>query len=93
MHETLELATGMQIGETDFTDDRLTIALEYVSRDSLWNDLEQELGKHLIRVYDLEQKTLRVDATTVSGYREGNEGSIWQFGLSRDNPALRQIDL
>jgi transposase len=25
--------------------------------------------------------------------REGNEGSIWQFGLSRDNPALRQIKL
>jgi transposase len=93
MHETLELATGRKIGETDFTDDRLTIALSYISRDPLWNDMEQELGKHLIRVYDLEKKTMRIDATTVSGYREGGEGSIWQFGHSKDDSTLRQIKL
>jgi transposase len=27
----------------------------------------------------------------VSGYREGGEGSLWQFGYSQDDPTLRQI--
>src|SRR5437899_9976429 len=37
MHETLKLATGLEICETDFTDDRLTIALHHLSGDELWN--------------------------------------------------------
>lgn len=57
----------------------------------MWNQIEQDLGQHLIRVYDLPQETVRVDATTVSGYREGGESSLWQFGHSKDNPNLRQI--
>src|SRR5207245_7290540 len=34
---------------------------------------------------------IRVDATTVSGYRNGGEDSLWQFGHSKDDPTLRQI--
>src|SRR2546422_4599800 len=34
---------------------------------------------------------IRVDATTVSGYRTGGEDSLWQFGHSKDDPTLRQI--
>jgi transposase len=93
MRETLKQATGLEIQETDFTDDRLTIALQHLSRDELWNQIEQDLGQHLIRVYDLPQETVRVDATTISGYREGGEGSLWQFGHSKDNPNLRQIKM
>jgi transposase len=44
-------------------------------------------------VYELPQETVRVDATTVSGYREGGEGSLWQFGHSKDNPNLRQVKM
>lgn len=93
MRETLKQATGLEIQETDFTDDRLTIALQHLSGDELWNQIEQDLDQHLIRVYDLPQETVRVDATTVSGYREGGEGSLWQFGHSKDNPNLRQIKI
>jgi len=93
MHETLAQATGLEIRDVDFTDDRLTIALHHLSGDELWNQIEQDLGQHLIRVYDLPQETVRVDATTVSGYREGGDGSIWQFGYSKDNPNLRQIKI
>jgi len=93
MRETLKQVTGLEIRETDFTDDRLTIALQYLSGDELWNQIERDLGQHLIRVYDLPQETVRVDATTVSGYREGGEGSLWQFGQSCDNPNLRQIKM
>jgi transposase len=89
--ETLTFTTGREIRELDFTDDRLTIALRHLSNDERWNQIEQDLGRSLIRVYDLPQETLRVDATTVSGYREGGEDSLWQFGHSKDDPTLRQV--
>src|SRR2546427_7554613 len=90
-HRTLEQVTGLDIRETDLTDDRLTIVLRHLSDEACWQAIEQELGQHLIRVYDLEEQPIRVDATTVSGYRDGGQDSLWQFGYSKDDPTLRQI--
>src|SRR5256714_4332180 len=90
-HSTLEQVTGLEIRETDFTDDRLTIVLRHLSHEGCWQAIEQDLGQHLLRVYALEEQPIRVDATTVSGYREGGESSLWQFGYSKDDPTLRQI--
>src|SRR5437764_2713496 len=90
-HDMLEQITGLEIRETDFTDDRLTIVLRHLSDAAHWQAIEQELGQHLVRVYDLEEQPIRVDATTVSGYRNGGEDSLWQFGHSKDDPTLRQI--
>src|SRR2546422_1159014 len=90
-HSTLERITGLDIRETDFTDDRLTIVLRHLSDEQRWQALEQELGQHLVGVYDLEEQPIGVDATTVSGYRNGGEDSLWQFGHSKDDPTLRQI--
>ncbi len=88
---TLEQVTGLEIRETDFTDDRLTIVLRHLAQEQRWQGIEQELGEHLVRVYELEEQPIRVDATTVSGYREGGADSLWQFGHSKDDPTLRQI--
>jgi len=90
-HSTLEQVTGLDIRETDFTDDRLTIVLRHLSEAARWQATPQELGQHLVRVYDLEEQPIRVDATTVSGYRDGGEDSLWQCGHSKDDPTLRQI--
>jgi transposase len=90
-HSTLEQVTGLDIRETDFTDDRLTIVLRHLSDTTRWQAIEQELGQHLVRVYALEEQPIRLDATTVSGYREGGEESLWQFGYSKDDPSLPQI--
>ena len=90
-HRTLEQVTGLDIRETDFTDDRLTIVLRHLSDEQQWQAIEQDLGQHLVGVYDLEEQPIRVDATTVSGYRNGGEDSLWQFGHSKDDPTLRQI--
>jgi transposase len=90
-HNTLEQVTGLDIRETDFTDDRLTIVLRHLSDATRWQAIEQDLGQHLVRVYALEEQPIRVDATTVSGYRDGGEESLWQFGYSKDDPSLRQI--
>jgi transposase len=90
-HRTLEKVTGLSIRETDFTDDRLTIVLRELSKPSYWYAIEHELGQQTIRVYDLEPETVRVDATTVSGYHTVGEAGLFQFGKSKDNPDLPQI--
>jgi transposase len=79
-HSTLEQVTGLDIRETDFTDDRLMIVLRHLWDEARWHAIEQELGAHLVRVYDLQEEPIRVDATTVSGYHEGGKDSLWQFG-------------
>jgi transposase len=88
---SLERATGQPIRDTDFTDDRLTIVLRELSQPAYWQAIERELGQHTLRVYHLESKRVRVDATTVSGYHIGGEASLFQFGKSKDNPALLQV--
>jgi len=90
-HDTLERVTGQNIRDTDLTDDRLTIVLRELSKPPYWHAIERDLGQHTIRVYDLEQKRVRVDATTVSGYHTGGEDSLFQFGKSKDNPGLLQV--
>ncbi|MBM9521316.1 hypothetical protein JWG39_16000, partial [Desulforhopalus vacuolatus] len=92
-HSTLEKITGQDIRETDFTDDRLTLLLRKLSNPGHWQDVEIGLGKNSIQVYDLDQKIVRVDATTVSGYHDAGSDSLFQFGNSKDNPALRQIKI
>lgn len=90
-HEMLEKVTGKQIRDTDFTDDRLTLLLEKMSEEKIWHAIEKDLDESMIRVYDLETKCVRIDTTTVSGYHEGSEDGLLQYGNSKDDPGLRQI--
>jgi len=90
-HETLEQVTGLSIRETDFTDDRLGLVLKHLSDAERWEGLEQDVGQQLVRVYRLGAETVRVDATTVSGYHAGGEESLWQYGHSKDNGLLKQV--
>jgi len=92
-HTVLEETTGLHIRDTDFTDDRLTIVLRMLSKPKYWHAIEQDLGQHTVRVYDLTAERVRVDGTTISGYHAGGEQSLLQFGKSKDNPELRQIKL
>jgi transposase len=89
--DTLERVTGHSIRDTDFTDDRLTIVLRELSKPPYWHAIERDLGQRTIRVYNLEQNRVRVDATTVSGYHAGGAESLFQFGKSKDNPGLLQV--
>lgn len=90
-HETVERVIGLDIRETDFTDDRLTLLLRRLSQPEAWHAIELELGQSIVRVYDLKPKRVRLDATTVSGYHTGSEEGVFQFGNSKDDPTLRQI--
>ena len=89
----LKRVTGFTLRDTDFTDDRLGIVLRYLSQPTLWQAIEQDLGRHLIQVYALETETVRVDATTASGYHMVSEDGLMQFGYSKDDPTLPQIKL
>jgi transposase len=92
-HTTLEATTGLSMRDTDFTDDRLTIVLRELSKPEYWHAIERELGQNIVRVYDLSAERVRVDATTISGYHEGSEDGLFQFGKSKDNPELLQVKL
>ncbi len=81
----------MQVNELDFTDDRLTALLRRLSQPAIWQALETDLGRNILRVYDLRAQQVRLDATTVSGYHAGGEDSLFEFGHSKDDPTLRQV--
>jgi transposase len=67
--------------------------LRHLSSDECWQAIEEDLGRNLIQIYELPQETVRVDATTVSGYHQGGERSLWQYRHSKDDPALRQVKM
>ena len=90
-HETIERITGMKVHELDFTDDRLTLLLRRLSQPETWQAIETELGRSIIRVYELKPERVRLDATTVSGYHASGEDTLFQFGHSKDDPSLAQV--
>ena len=89
--ETIERITGMKVSELDFTDDRLTLLLRRLSKAATWQAIETELGRNILRVYELKPKQVRLDPTTVSGNHAGGEDSLFEFGHSKDDPTLRQV--
>jgi transposase len=89
--ETIERITGKRVNELDFTDDRLTLLLRRLSRPETWQAIETELGRSMLRVYELRPERVRLDATTVSGYHASGEETLFQYGHSKDDPSLAQV--
>jgi transposase len=89
--DTIERITGTKVSELDFTDDRLTLLLRRLSKADTWQAIETDLGRNILRVYELQPKRVRMDTTTVSGYHAGGEDSLFEFGHSKDDPNLRQV--
>jgi transposase len=76
----------------DFTDDRLADVLGEFSQDAVWDEIESQLGQHLIRVYDLNVDRIRLDSTSVSVYHDGEEQTLFRPGHSKDHrPDLAQF--
>ena len=93
MRNTLSELTGMIISEKDFTDDRLANLARYLSNNETWEKVEERISGNTIEAYELPEETVRVDATTVSGYHKAVEGGIFQFGNSKDDPNRPQIKI
>jgi transposase len=89
---TLRKATGQAVEHLDFTDDRLELALQYLSDDVRWAQFESALNQHTVRVYDLSCERIHVDSTTASSYATVSESGLFQFGHSKDHrPDLPQV--
>jgi transposase len=78
---------------TDFTDDRLAILLRRLAR-SPWHSLEAALWQASCLVFELVVDSVRLDATTVSGYHRPTPGGLMQRGHSKAHrPDLAQLKL
>jgi transposase len=91
--ETIEQVCGIKIGESDFSDDRLSIVLKHLSKEVNWEKIEQDLNRRTVRIYNIEGEVIRMDATTISGEHLVNEEGLFQFGHSKDDPDLAQVKL
>ena len=93
MRQTLGQITAQTIRVLDFSDDRLAHLLKHLSKAKYWQAIEQALNERSIAVYDLSTEVIRCDATTVSVGHEVVDGSLVQFGHSKDDPSRPQIKL
>jgi len=89
---TLRTCTDQPLRELEWSDDRLGIILDALSEDGSWQEFEQALNRHTVRVYKLKPKQVRVDSTTASGYWTVSEEGLFQYGHSKDHrPDLPQV--
>ena len=88
---TIERITGMKVKELDFTNDRLTLLLRRLSKPETRQSIETDLGRSIMRVYELKAERVRLDATTVSGYHASGEDTLFQYGHSKDDPSLALV--
>jgi transposase len=89
---TLTKVMGTAVMASDFSDDRLGDGLRILSLDAVWEAIESQLNHRLLRVYDLEATTVRIDTTTLSLYHDSEESVLIAYGLSKDHrPDLAQI--
>jgi transposase len=92
---SLSQAMGKPVREEDFTDDRLGVVLSYLGDGTPQpgEQIELELGQHIIRAYELPTDTARIDTTTVSVHHQPQDNKgLMRFGRSKDHrPDLRQF--
>ncbi|MFL9458133.1 IS1634 family transposase [Tolypothrix bouteillei VB521301_2] len=91
----LEFTTGWSIGEKDTTDDRLARVVEELGKQSqARQEIELNLGRHLIRAYELPTVVARADTTSFSVNHtpeDSLEENLLRYGYSKDfRPDLLQ---
>lgn len=92
--QTLRISLGVALEATDFTDDRLAQALRYLSQAAGWQRFEDLLNQGLLRVYDLQGDTIRLDSTTARSYATITPDGLLQLGHSKDHrPDLPQLKI
>jgi transposase len=92
--ETLSALIPQAVDVKDFTDDRLADLLQWLSKDSVWEEVENHLSQHQVQVYDLGQEPIRLDSTTASVYHDTEGNTLFRHGYSKDHrPDLPQLKL
>jgi transposase len=85
----LQRLTGQEVTALDLADDRLAICLRYLQPQSTWTQLENRLGRKLIRVYDLKNKLpqrwlMRLDATTGGVGHNPDNSTLFKVGKAKN---------
>ena len=87
--QTLEMATGWNIGVKDATDDRLADLLSIIgsSQEQERENIALRLGQKTIRAYELPTDKARSDTTSFSVYHQPRteEENLLKFGYSKDH--------
>ena len=68
----------------DFSDDRLAYVLDKLNEAEIWNKFETLLNQHIMRVYELQPKQVRLDSSTISTYAPVNAAGLLRLGHSKD---------
>jgi transposase len=90
--ETLAALLPEPVQAKDFSDDRLADVLRWLSDDEVWEEVETQLGQRLLRVYDLNRGSARLDSTTVVVYHDTEGNTLFRHGHSKDRrPDLPQF--
>jgi len=91
--ETFNALLGIELRETDCTDDRLANVLTMLGAPATQERLDAALMQHWVRVYALPRETVRLDSTSVSVYQAADDAeSLVQYGHSKDyRPDLAQF--
>lgn len=81
----LQELTGQPVTVLDFTDDRLALCLRMLSQTDQWFEVEAQLGRHLLRVYQLgEAPVVRLDATTGTVKHDPDNHTLFQVGKAKN---------
>lgn len=84
---------GKRIRELDFADDRLAICLRALSDSTAWCEIENQLGRRLIRVYDLRTDRVRLDATLGTVHHNPQNGTLFRVGKAKNGQYATQFKL
>ena len=97
-HDLFKRLLGIELRDTDLTDDRLANCLTMLGVSKNQADLDQALVQEWITLYELPTDTTRHDSTTVSVYQEADEADesgvdgVMGYGHSKDHrPDLVQF--
>jgi transposase len=85
---------GIELRETDFTDDRLANVLTMLGVEERQAMIDERLNRDWITMYELSTEVTRYDSTTIAVYQEPEEngGGIIGYGHSKDHrPDLAQF--
>lgn len=86
--ELFKRLLGIELRETDLTDDRLANVLTMLGETENQTALDQGLVQEWITLYELPTDVTRHDSTTVSVYQEaGDDDSLLGYGHSKDHRA------
>jgi transposase len=81
---TLRRLSGQKVKALDFSDDRLALCLKELSKPAVWQAVEAALGAHLIRVYRLQPKVVRLDATVGTVGHNPGEHTLFKVGKAKN---------